>query len=67
MKQVALGKTSLAWFKLAEFVTRGEKERALSIFRLLAHSIRHDALVVQLEGDILLAFDDVHVHVIALK
>ena len=58
MKQVALGKTSLAWFKLAEFVTRGEKERALSIFRLLAHSIRHDALVVQLEGDILHAFDD---------
>ncbi len=58
MKQVSPEKMSLAWFKLAEFVIRGEKERALSIYRLLAHSIQSAALVAQLEGDIFLAFND---------
>lgn len=58
MKQVSPEKMSLAWFKLAEFVIRGEKERALSIYRLLAHSIQNAALVAQLEGDIFLAFND---------
>ena len=48
----------LAWFNLAEFVARGEKERALSIFRLLSHSLRDEAVVLQLEGDILQAFND---------
>lgn len=58
MKHVSSEKSSLAWFKLAEFVTRGEKERALSIYRLLAHSIKSEALAAQLEGDLLQAFDD---------
>lgn len=58
MKHVSSERTSLAWFKLAEFVTRGEKERALSIYRLLAHSIKSEALAAQLEGDLLQAFQD---------
>ncbi|MDR3646675.1 MAG: hypothetical protein P4L22_03985 [Candidatus Babeliales bacterium] len=51
-------KYNIAWFKLAEFVSRGEKERALGIYRLLTLSINDPALVLQLEGDILLAFND---------
>lgn len=49
---------NIAWFKLADFVARGEKERALSVHRLLMHSVPDVALTYQLEGDILLAFDD---------
>ena len=51
-------KSSIAWFKLAEVITRGEKERALSIYRLLMHSVPHEAVKAQLEGDILEIFSD---------
>lgn len=57
MKQVESQK-SISWFKLAEYVERGEKERALGIYKLLALSIDDIAFNYQLEGDILLAFDD---------
>ena len=57
MKQLEHQK-SISWFKLAEFVERGEKERALGIYKLLALSIHDTAFTYQLEGDILLAFDD---------
>jgi len=49
---------SVAWFKLAELVTRGEKEKALTLYRLLAHSFEERAYVLQVEGDILWAFED---------
>lgn len=49
---------SLAWFKLAELVTRGEKERALSIYRLLHHSWNNEAYAAQLRGDLYCAFRD---------
>ena len=58
MKEIVQNKRSLAWFKLTEFVVRGEKERALGIYRLLALSIDNKAFAQQLEGDLLLAFDD---------
>lgn len=58
MKEPVQNKRSLAWFKLTEFVIRGEKERALGIYRLLALSIDNQAFAQQLEGDLLLAFDD---------
>lgn len=59
MKQIPIRSTSsVAWFKLAEVITRGEKERALSIYRLLMHSVQSEALKAQLEGDILLMFND---------
>jgi len=49
---------SVAWFKLAELVSRGEKEKALNLFRLLSHSFEERAYSLQLEGDILWAFED---------
>lgn len=58
MKTLASGSYNIAWFKLADFVARGEKERALSVYRLLMHSVSEAALTYKLEGDILLAFDD---------
>lgn len=51
-------KYCIAWFKLAECVSRKEKERALGVYRLLYHSIDDEALAIQLEGDLLLFFDD---------
>jgi len=58
MKQVPLDRYSVAWFKLAECVSRGEKERALGVYRLLSHSIDDQAFKYQLEGDLLLSFND---------
>ena len=58
MKQDRSNKYNLAWFKLAEFVSRGEKEKALGIFKLLAHSLNDVAYIYKLEGDILFAFND---------
>jgi hypothetical protein len=49
---------SVAWFKLADFVARGEKERALNVHKLLMHSVDEQAFAYQLEADILLSFDD---------
>jgi hypothetical protein len=51
-------KYNIAWFKIAEYVSRGEKERALGVYRLLSHSISDHAFSRQLEGDILWAFND---------
>lgn len=58
MAQLISGKFNVAWFKLAEFVNRKEKERALALCRLLIHSLTDKALIMQLEGDLLLAFKD---------
>lgn len=58
MNQMSSDKFNVAWFKLAEFVIRKEKERALYIFRLLVHSLNDAALIAQLEGDLLLSFND---------
>ena len=58
MKQQPSESYSVAWFKLAEFVSRGEKVRAMGLYRLLAHSLEDQALVLQLEGDLLRSFDD---------
>lgn len=58
MSQLISDKCNVAWFKLAEFVARKEKERALSIYRLLVHSLPDEAMRLQLEGDLLLAFND---------
>lgn len=58
MRLLASESYNVAWFKLADFVARGEKERALSVHKLLMHSVQDEAIPYQLEGDILLAFDD---------
>lgn len=59
MKQMSVERYSIAWFKLADCVARGEKERALGMYRLLAHGLEDKAFATQLMGDILLSFDDV--------
>lgn len=58
MRTFASESYTIAWFKIADFVARGEKERALNVYRLLMHSVPEPAISYQLEGDILLAFDD---------
>jgi tetratricopeptide (TPR) repeat protein len=49
---------SIAWFKLAELIARKEREKALSVYRLLAHSLQDRAYALQLEGDILWSLED---------
>ena len=58
MKPLSQDKQSVAWFKLAEYVGRGEKERALALHRLLTHSFHDTAFIKQLEADLLAFFDD---------
>lgn len=58
MKHIPQDKYNVAWFTLAECIARKEKVRALGVYRLLAHSIEDVAFRYQLEGDILLAFQD---------
>jgi len=58
MKQIPVDKYTIAWFKLAEYVARGEKERALGVYRLLCYSFDDKAFACQLEGDILWACND---------
>jgi len=58
MAHLSSEKFNVAWFKLAEFVGRKEKERALTLYRLLVHSLPDGAFAAQLEGDLLLAFKD---------
>ncbi len=58
MKHLSQDKYTIAWFKLAECVSRGEKERAFGVYRLLAHSIDNDAFACQLQGDLYFSFDD---------
>lgn len=58
MKHDVSEKYSVAWFKLADCVSRGEKERALGVYRLLAHSLEDSAFAQQLEADLLLSFKD---------
>lgn len=62
MKQAPVEKYTIAFFRLAEYVARGEKERALGVYRLLSHSFDDVAFARQLEGDILLSFCDETAH-----
>lgn len=58
MKQPVSDRYTIAWFRLAECVSRGERERALGVYRLLSHSIGNPAFESQLEGDLYLSFGD---------
>lgn len=58
MKYVQSDKYNVAWFKLAEYVSRGERERAMGVYRLLHHSLGDKALAAQLKGDLLLCFNE---------
>lgn len=58
MKHMQADKYTIAWFKIAECVSRGEKERALGVYRLLSHSFNDDAVSRQLEADIYLSCNE---------
>jgi transcription elongation factor GreA-like protein len=58
MRYVPNDKYTIAWFKLAECVAKGEKEKAFGVYRLLMHSFDDPAYAYQLEGDLLGAFQD---------
>ncbi len=58
MRYIPNDKYTIAWFKLAECVAKGEKEKAFGVYRLLMHSFDDQAYAYQLEGDLLGAFQD---------
>src|SRR5665213_2107866 len=58
MKQMQFNKHTIAWFKIAECVSRGEKERALGVYRLLSYSFNDNAVARQLEADIYCSFGE---------
>lgn len=58
MRYIPTDKYTVAWFKLAECVAKGEKEKAFGVYRLLMHSLEDKAYAQQLEGDLLGAFQD---------
>jgi hypothetical protein len=58
MKQTQFDKHIIAWFKIAECVSRGEKERAFGVYRLLSHSFNDNAVARQLEADIHISFGE---------
>jgi tetratricopeptide (TPR) repeat protein len=58
MKHMQTDKYTIAWFKIADCVSRGEKERALGVYRLLSHSFNDDAVSRQLEADIYLSCNE---------
>lgn len=49
---------SIAWYKLADLIARGEREKALNVYRLLSHSLDDKAYALQLEGDLLWSLAD---------
>ena len=58
MRHVPNDKYTIAWFKLAECIAKGEKEKAFGVYRLLRHSLDDQAYAYRLEGDLLDAFHD---------
>jgi hypothetical protein len=58
MRHIPNDKYTIAWFKLAECVAKGEKEKAFGVYRLLMHSLDDQAYSYQLEGDLFHAFND---------
>jgi tetratricopeptide (TPR) repeat protein len=48
----------IAWFKLAEFVDRKEKEKAIILYNLLSKSLNNNSFSLSLLGTIYKCFDD---------
>ena len=49
---------ALAWFKLSEFISRGEKERAFGAYKVLVLSFDNKAFCLLIEGDLLSIFGE---------
>lgn len=48
----------IAWFKLADLISRKEKEKALNLYKLISYSFADKAYALQVEGDILWSLED---------
>ena len=57
-QRIPQNNSSIAWFKIANLIERREREKALSVYKLMAHSLQDRAYALQLEGDILCYFED---------
>jgi hypothetical protein len=53
-------KSCIAWFKLAEFVDRKEKEKALMLYNLLSKSLNNQSFSLTLLGTIYNYFEEPH-------
>lgn len=52
-------KTSeMSWFRLAEAITKNEREKAFFTYRLLSHSLPSDAFKYHIVGDMHYAFNE---------
>lgn len=52
-------KTSeMSWFRLAEAITKNEREKAFFTYRLLSHSLLSDAFKYHIVGDMHYAFNE---------
>jgi hypothetical protein len=58
-QRIPQNNSSIAWFKIANLIERREREKALSVYKLMAHSLQDRAYALQLEGDILWYFEDI--------
>ncbi len=58
LKKSNKGESNIAWFKLSQLVSRGEKEKALGLYKLLSYSLDDKAYALQVEADLLWAFED---------
>jgi hypothetical protein len=58
IKVVGLKSRCIAWFKLADLISRKEKEKALNLYKLISYSFDDKAYALQVEGDILWSLED---------
>ena len=58
MDQLFIKRSNIAWFSLAECVLRKEQTKAFKTLKLLTYFIKDQALSLQLEGDLLLSFNE---------
>ncbi len=58
-QRIPQNNSSVAWFKIANLIERKEREKALSVYKLMSHSLQDRAYALQLEGDILWYFEEI--------
>lgn len=51
-------RSTIAWFTLADCVLRRDRKKAFRGLQLLTYSIKDPALLLQVEGDLLIAFKE---------
>lgn len=50
--------SNIAWFKLQDSLNRSEHEKAFNTYKLLSHSFKDDAFILQIKGDLHLFFNE---------